>query len=223
MLLSLLQTNVAVGIAYILALVLGISIHEFAHALGGYLQGDMTARDAGRLTLNPLAHLDPMGSIAMLFLPIGWGKSTPYNPYNLRNQKWGPLIVSLCGPLSNMIGALTAAILFNVLAPFYGIAGFSAAVGLLDGQGNFLMIFLVFFYLINIMLMIFNLLPIPPLDGAQIVLTGLPDSFRQFKQFLVRSGPVILIAFVILNSYGQIGIFNVVFDYCLGFLFGRFA
>ncbi len=222
MLLNLLQTSPAIGIAYIIALVMAISIHEFSHALAGYLQGDMTARDAGRLTLNPLAHLDPMGSLIMLFLPIGWGKPTPYNPYNLRNSKLGPLYVALAGPLSNLLGAFVCGVAFNILAPVYGIADVNSAVGLLNGQGNFLMIFLVYFYIVNIMLMLFNLLPIPPLDGAQVLITGLPNRYESFKHFLIKNGPLLLIGFVILNSLGQIHIFDSIFGYFIGLLFGRF-
>src|SRR3989344_9626668 len=104
MLFQLLQTSLPLAIAMIAALVITITIHEFAHALAGYLQGDMTARDAGRLTLNPLSHLDPLGSIMLLFVGFGWGKPTPYNPYHLRFRRFGPLLVALAGPVSNAIG-----------------------------------------------------------------------------------------------------------------------
>jgi Zn-dependent protease len=205
MLFDLLQTSVPLAIAMIGALVLTITIHEFAHALAGYLQGDMTARDAGRLTLNPLAHLDPMGSLMLLFVGFGWGKPTPYNPYQLKYPKWGPLLVALAGPLSNLIGAVISIGLLLLLTPYYP-------------ADNLLLVFLVYLFFTNVMLMLFNLLPIPPLDGSQILITALPDRFNGFKVFLLQKGPYILLTLILIENFTSIRIFSGLFDYFIGFI-----
>lgn len=207
MFIDLLQTNPSIAIAFIIALIMSISVHEFAHALAGYLQGDMTARDAGRLTLNPLAHLDPIGSLFMLFLPVGWGKPTPYNPYHLRNAKWGPLIVGLFGPLSNLCLTIVSGIAFVILAPNLGL-------------DNLLVVFLLYLYVLNIMLMLFNLVPIPPLDGSQILLTMLPDRYNAFKHFLVTNGWYLLIGFIMVNYLTNGAIFEVPLNFFMGLLLG---
>lgn len=186
-----------------LSLVLAITIHEFAHALGGYLQGDMTARDEGRLTLNPLSHLDPMGTLFMLFAPFGWGKPTPYNPYHLKYPKWGPLLIALAGPFSNLIGAIVSVFVLTVLSP------------VLPAE-NLLVLFLTYFFLINVMLMVFNLLPIPPLDGSQILMTVLPERFRGFKEFLHQNGWYLLMGLIAIEYFTSIRIFSALF----GFVFG---
>src|SRR3989339_1829095 len=89
-----------------LAIIIVISLHEFSHALMGYLLGDKTAEHEGRLTLNPLAHLDPFGTVMLLLVGFGWGKPVPFNPYNLKFQKWGPAWIALAGPLSNFLSAI---------------------------------------------------------------------------------------------------------------------
>lgn len=187
------------------ALVLTITIHEFAHALAGYMQGDMTARDAGRLTLNPLAHLDPIGSLMLLFVGFGWGKPTPYNPYQLKYHKWGPLLVALAGPISNLIGAGLSIGLLLILSPYYS-------------ADNLLMVFLVYFFFTNVMLMLFNLLPIPPLDGSQILITVLPARFNRVKVFLLTNGPYILLTLILIENFTPIRIFSGLYDYFIGFI-----
>ena len=207
MIFSLLQVGPGAAIAFVLAIVIGISIHEFSHALAGYLLGDMTARDAGRLTLNPLAHLDPVGSFMLLFAGFGWGRPTPYNPYHLRYRKWGPAIVALAGPLSNLIGAVAS------IALLFAVSGF------LDVD-NMLIVFLSSLFFINIMLMVFNLLPIPPLDGSQIVFTLLPERYAFAKVWLAKNGPLLLLGLIIVDSFTNVGIFSRIFTFILNLLFG---
>ncbi|OGY90413.1 MAG: hypothetical protein A2677_01935 [Candidatus Komeilibacteria bacterium RIFCSPHIGHO2_01_FULL_52_14] len=205
MLFDLLSSGPIVALAFVAALALGISIHEFSHALAAYLQGDMTARDAGRLTLNPLAHLDPVGSIMLLLAGFGWGKPTPYNPYNLRFRRFGPLLVALAGPVSNAIGGAlsltSAALLLPVL-----------------GEDNVLIIFLSTLFFVNVMLMLFNLLPLPPLDGSQILFTLLPDRFHAFKVALARNGPWLLLGFIILDNVAGLHLFGSVYNFFLNLL-----
>ncbi|MFA5128066.1 MAG: site-2 protease family protein [Patescibacteria group bacterium] len=172
---------------YFLVIIPSAIIHEYAHGAMADRLGDSTARYAGRLTLNPKAHIDMWGTILMpliLFFISGgsflfaYAKPVPYNPYNLKNQKWGPALVAIAGPLANFLLALC----FGMLVRFFP---YSAAVE--------------FFYIIayaNVMLLVFNLVPIPPLDGSKILYAILPDSARGVKMFLERYGFILLMFFV---------------------------
>lgn len=144
-----------------LALVLSIGVHEFAHVLSAYLQGDQTGRLLGRLTLNPIKHLDPYGTVFILLsmlsgFGIGWGKPAPFNPNSLRYRRWGEFFVAIAGPISNII--LVALFGYTLLA-----------IGPNLPEGNLLLVFLQALVLINAGLAVFNLLPIPPLDGSRIL------------------------------------------------------
>jgi len=174
-------------IFYFLIIVPSAIIHEYAHGLAADLLGDPTARYAGRLTVNPIPHIDLWGTILMpIILSVltggrflfAYAKPVPYNPYNLKNQKWGPAIVALAGPAANFLLA----------------AAFAVFVRILPDSG-FVSILAVIIYA-NIMLMIFNLVPIPPLDGSKVLYAILPDSARSVRNFLDRYGFVILIFFV---------------------------
>lgn len=176
----------------IIVLIFSVVIHEVSHgAMADYL-GDPTAKYAGRLTLNPLSHLDPIGSIILpIFFIImakitgggiifGWAKPVPINPYNFRDQKYGSAKVALAGPGSN----LAIALVFGLVLRFFPIfnSGF-----------YFLLSYIVY---INILLAVFNLLPIPPLDGSHILFAFLPYSMENFKNFLNRFGLFILLFFI---------------------------
>jgi len=164
-------------------------IHEYAHGWMAERLGDPTARYAGRMTMNPLAHIDLVGTI---LLPItllllsggqfmfGYAKPVPYNPYNLKNQKWGPVMVGLAGPAANLL----LAICFSVLARLnlFSDPIFSA--------------FILQIILINVVLAIFNLVPIPPLDGSKVLYALLPDSWQGIKYVLDRYGFVLVLFFV---------------------------
>lgn len=206
MIFSLLQAGPAIAISFVLAIIIGITIHEFAHALAGYLQGDMTARDYGRLTLNPLAHLDPMGTLMLLLAGFGWGRPTPYNPYHLRSTKYGPLMVALFGPLSNLIGAIVSVLLL------VGLSSYLSA-------DNLLMVFLVHLFFVNVMLMIFNLLPIPPLDGSQVIFTLLPPKFDTIKLYIAKNGPIILFSIIFIDMLFNVGIFSRIFQFFISLVF----
>jgi Zn-dependent protease len=180
----------------IAVLIFSVMIHEIAHGLAALWQGDWTAQQADRLTLNPVKHLDPWGSFIVPFFLIisgigvvfGWAKPVPYNPYNLRDQKYGPAMVAAAGPLSNLLIALLAGVLFRLFL----VMGFSSSA--------FIFFVLALFIQINILLMIFNLLPIPPLDGSKLLFTFLPIS-EHTKQLLDQYGFVFLLFFLFLFSW----------------------
>ncbi len=164
-------------------------IHEYAHGWAADQLGDPTARHAGRLTLNPKAHIDLFGTILMPILLIlisggtfifAYAKPVPYNPYNLKNLKWGPAIVGAAGPLSNLIVAFICAMLVRFLP-----------------GSNFVFILSLIVYA-NILLAVFNLVPIPPLDGSKILYAFIPDTETglRFKLFLSRYGFFILLFFI---------------------------
>ncbi|MBI2426613.1 MAG: site-2 protease family protein [Candidatus Kerfeldbacteria bacterium] len=187
MLISTLFSDPILFIAVVIAIVYAISVHEFSHALGAYIQGDKTAQYEGRLTLNPFAHLDPIGFLLVLVAGFGWGKPTPFNPYNLRNQRFGPAIVGVFGPLSNFVSG----VLFGLI--LWGVSESGMAADTLLPE------FLSVIVFVNFLLGIFNLIPIPPLDGAKIFFPFFPRSFDNLKMTLERFGPQILMGIIFLD------------------------
>lgn len=163
-----------------------VIIHEVSHGYAAYMQGDNTAKYAGRLTLNPIPHVDLFGSILLPLLlilghspmVIGWAKPVPFNPYNLKNQKWGEAIVALAGPLSNICIALVFGLLIR----------FGLFPSLIEPFG-----YIVF---INLILAVFNLVPIPPLDGSKILFSILPYRLNSIREFLEKNGFFLLLIFV---------------------------
>jgi Zn-dependent protease len=182
------------AIFYICILIMSIVIHEVAHGYTAYLFGDDTARHQGRLTLNPLKHLDPFGSVILpllLYLStsgsflIGWAKPVPYNPANLRDEKKGTFFVAIAGILAN----LTIAIIFGLLirfGPMFGIP--------MDSPFYKVTTIIV---MMNLVLALFNIIPIPPLDGSKILFSFLPIKYRYIEDFLERWGMFILLFFII--------------------------
>lgn len=177
----------------ILAVLFSIVIHEVSHGLMAYSLGDQTAKNAGRLTLNPLPHLDFFGSILLPFLTyvlggfiFGYAKPVPYNPLNLNDRRFGPAKVGFAGPLSNILIALIFGLILRFLPTFL--------------QATILPDLFSFIILINLVLAIFNLLPVPPLDGHWLLLSIIPDRFYSFRNFYLRYGLVlfILVLFFIL-------------------------
>lgn len=169
---------------------MSVVIHEVSHGFAALALGDPTAKYEGRLTLNPFSHLDPVGSIlvplAGYFLGgfiIGWARPVPFNPYNLRSARWGEALVAVAGPLSN----IALALIFGLLIRFNssGIFLNQASLGLAS-----------FVVLINITLAIFNLIPIPPLDGSKILFAFLPYKWSNFKQSLERFGLIFVFIFI---------------------------
>lgn len=191
---NLLQTNPLVALAFIVGLVFAITVHEFAHAFVAYRLGDPTAKLAGRLTLNPASHLDMLGTIALLVVGFGWGKPTPFDPYNLRNIKRDSALISVAGAVSNFI--LAALLSIPYLALY-----FTANLSL-----NF-----VFFYQIisiviwiNLILGVFNLIPVAPLDGFKVLAGLLPRGWYEDFIQMERFGIFILLALLLTGFIGRI-------------------
>ncbi len=167
-------------------LIIALSMHEFAHGFAAYKMGDNTAKYSGRLTLNPLHHLDPIGTLCLFLCKFGWAKPVPINPYNFRHRRLGVIVVSLAGPLMNFLVALISYSLFIVLPRFDIII-----------YGDFWSKVLWECLILNIGLMCFNLIPIPPLDGSKVLLELLPFGLRRSYYQLERYSSLILMALLL--------------------------
>jgi len=191
------------NIIFFLFLILGAIIHEYAHGWTADQLGDPTARNAGRLTLNPIAHIDLFGTIILPILMLlsfgsafGYAKPVPYNPYNLNNKKRDPVLIGLSGPASNLMLAIILGLIIRLFP--------SSQLALPLSVGVF----------VNILLAIFNLVPIPPLDGSKLLLAILPES--NFKQNFERYGFVILIFFIFTLFQYLTPLINFVYSLIIG-------
>jgi Zn-dependent protease len=177
------QQSPAFAVAVLMGFVVGIVLHEAAHAYSAYLLGDDTAYRAGRVTLNPASHLDLLGSMMLLIAGFGWGRPTPVMPSKLRGGVFGPVAVAFAGPASNLLIVALCAALY-ALPPF---------------QEGYLMMIVVAVAFVNALLFVFNLIPIPPLDGAKVIFPFLPRSMGGFVDFMNQHGPTILLLLVLLT------------------------
>ena len=203
------QTLIVRALVVLVMLGIAFPIHEFAHALAAYRLGDGTAKLMGRLTLDPRAHFDPMGglllsaTVMLTTFGFGWAKPTPYNPRNLQGGRWGEAIVAAAGPISNLVLAIAGAL------PLRYINATGMDAGLVGS-------FLSFFVTINLVLMVFNLIPIPPLDGSKVLFAFLnPRTVWQIRPVLEQYGFLILIAAMFLPIVGGQTIIGVVFNQLL--------
>lgn len=177
-------------ILIVVIVLMSVVIHEVAHGYAALWLGDTTALYAGRLTLNPLKHLDWFGSIILPLLlsfsgvMFGWAKPVPYNPYNLNNRRWGELLVAIAGPLSN----IALALIFGLFLRFGGI-------DMVGGSSALVMVSMLIVQ-INLVLAIFNLVPIPPLDGSKVLFALLPAQQQNVRIFLERWGMMLVLLFI---------------------------
>ena len=163
----------------------GLSFHEFAHGWVAFRLGDPTARDQGRLSLNPIRHLDLLGTISMFIFKLGWAKPVPVNPQYFKNPRQDLMLVSIAGPAANLILALIGSVLMRglFLIPSLPFA-------------NWVGIVLVYFVWLNFILAFFNLIPIPPLDGSKVLLGLIPDQAARIIYPYFRYGPLLLIGLI---------------------------
>lgn len=171
---------------FAIALIPAFTIHEFAHAWMAWRLGDSTAKDLGRLTLNPLKHLDVLGTLMVFVVGFGWAKPVPVNPYNLRGGRKGMALVAVVGPLSNLALATAVALLWQ-------------ATGSIGGELALDMLW-VFVYL-NIALLFFNLIPFPPLDGFRVLLGLLPEPMAEQWARFGQVGPMVLFALILIGNF----------------------
>ncbi len=178
-------------VARVIVLLIAFTVHELAHALTADYLGDPTPRNMGRITLNPLKHLDPFGTLLLIIAGFGWAKPVMVNPMNMRgNPHTSMAIVAIAGPLSNIAMATLAALAFRLM----GLANISTSM--LSGNLSMLSFFLFTFIWINLILAFFNLIPIPPLDGSKILYAILPSEFVHRLRSLEQFSFIILMAIV---------------------------
>jgi Zn-dependent protease len=195
MFLSLFQSNASAAVAFLLGLVIGITVHEASHATSAYLLGDDTAYRDGRVTLNPLSHLDLLGSMMLLLAGFGWGRPTPVVPSKLRGGVFGPVAVALAGPISNLLIVVLCAALY-LLPPF-------------RDPGGYLFILVVMVAFTNALLFVFNLIPIPPLDGSKVIFPFLPRSLDGFVDFMNQYGPMILLGIILISFVTNLPVLSI--------------
>lgn len=182
------------GLSEIISIIIGfliaISVHECAHAWVANMLGDPTAKHEGRLSLNPLRHLDPLGTILLLVVHFGWGKPVPVNSQNLNHPLRDNALIALAGPTANFITAALLAIPVKHLLPYWG-----------GTSGLFLVNTLAITVSINIVLMLFNLIPLPPLDGSKLLYLALGRKGIHISEWLESKGPPLLFATMIISNY----------------------
>ncbi len=203
----------------IFSLILSAIFHEYAHGWAAYKLGDNTAKDAGRLTLNPMAHIDIFGSIILPLLLviskmgfiIGWAKPVPYNPYNLRDPKFGDLKVAIAGPGMNLILALISGLIARFTPILFSLKQ-SLIIGFFKGNYDFLssqmhgsivttiFVMAIIFCFINLLLMLFNLIPIPPLDGSKVLMTFLSPKW-QIRMHSLEPYGILIILFLVMFGF----------------------
>ena len=211
----------------LVAALLAIVFHEYAHGYVASRLGDPTARERGRLTLNPLAHIDPIGTVllplllALFRLPVfGWAKPVPINPSYFRNPFRGMLFVAIAGPITNLSMALVATgvgrLALTAVSP-----EFLLQKTFLSNLTHAAFFLLGYFVIVNVVLAVFNMIPIPPLDGSRVLAYLLPPSGRQFMLFLEQYGFLILLALILLGGLtGVLDLASVIWVRLLGFGWG---
>jgi Zn-dependent protease len=202
-----------IDIFYIVILILSVVVHEYMHGWMADRLGDRTARASGRLTLNPIPHIDPIGSILVpIFLWLthsgimfGWAKPVPFNPYNLRDQRYGTAKVGAAGPLSNLTIALVFGLLLRFLPESLGAGVFGSLITVI--------------VFVNLVLGIINLVPIPPLDGSRILAPFLPIRLRMVYESMEQYGLIIMVLFLWLGAQYLFPLISYVYTLLTGYYF----
>lgn len=179
-------------------IIVGISFHEYAHGLVAYKLGDPTPKYQGRLTVNPAAHIDPVGLVALLFAGFGWGRPVEINPNNFKNRRKGEFLTALAGVVMNLI----IAIIFGFIIKLVITAGGTAFAA--SSLGNIIVTILMYVIQINLVLMVFNLIPVPPLDGFTVVTELFNVKHTPAYYTVCRYGSVILLALILFNVTSKI-------------------
>lgn len=203
--LELLSQSPAAFFVWLIALTTAVTIHEFSHAFAADRLGDPTPRINGRLTLNPLAHLDPIGTIALLLVHIGWGKPVPIDPFNLRRPRRDAALISLAGPASNLGLAALLSLLLKLSSP------------LISQFLNFLIPPII---ILNIALAIFNLLPVPPLDGSKILFGLLPRDLAGEWEAILNQYGLFLLLILIFPLFGGQPLVSIIIFPIINFFLG---
>lgn len=190
-------------------IIISIVIHELSHGYTAYFLGDPTAKYAGRLTLNPIKHMELFGSVIVPIITFflggivfGWAKPVPFNPYNLRVKRWGEAIVAIAGPASNLLIAIIFGIIGRIIGPG---AFFSPTLAIIP-----------LIILTNITLAIFNLIPLPPLDGSKIFFAVFPQGALRFRETMERYGLILILAFILFAGFIISPIINILFKLITG-------
>jgi Zn-dependent protease len=201
--------SLIMGLAvYALIIFVILPVHEYAHAWAASKLGDRTALQRGRLSFDPMRHLDPMGALCLVLFGFGWAKPVPVNPWYFKNRKTGMALTALAGPVSNLLMAFLGALLYNVLAMVLPVGNYWLAV----------YYFFYYYISINISLTVFNLLPIPPLDGSKVAAVLLPDRLYVRLMRYERYGMILLLLLSWLGWTGGLvdnaimGVYNALFN-----------
>lgn len=187
------------------SLLVSLILHENAHGVAALYMGDTTAKDSGRLSLNPLKHLSPLGTLSLLIFHFGWAKPVPINPYNFRKKKLGNFLVSISGIITNFLLAFIFLVIFNFV------------ISEVDAN-PYLILFVKSMVQYNVLLGVFNLIPLPPLDGSKIVMTFLPDKVNYKLLSMERYTNMILIALIFTGAISKVVLS--MSDFVLKFMYG---
>jgi Zn-dependent protease len=218
------QPKIVEYVLSFLAVLVILTVHEYSHGYAAYRLGDNTAKNFGRLSLNPLKHLDPIGTICLVVFGFGWARPVPVNLRNLKNPRRDSAIISLAGPLSNLILAFISA--FNYLLIFSLLKDISFQNEFLLSLANNLLLFLYLFHSINVGIAIFNLIPIPPLDGSKLLFSFLPPKAYIAMLRNERKIYYVLIGWLLLGDMLKAGALSVPFiaqNRVLSFICGIFS
>lgn len=190
------EAVVADVLAVLLIIFLILPFHEWAHAQTAYLLGDKGIKARGRLSFNPLSHIDPVGALFMLLIGFGWARPVPVDSRYFKNPKVGMAITALMGPVANIVAAIAGFIVY------WGVINIASYSFFMSAFGSFILQFLLYYIVVNINLALFNLIPIPPLDGSKILFAFLPD---RAVEFFYRYQMIFFAALFVLVSYGPLG------------------